>query len=38
MLLENFISSSVFFARQAIFGALYVGKSSGKQDRCDLRG
>ena len=38
MLLENFIVSNVFFARQAIFSTLYIGKSSGKQDHYDLRG
>jgi len=38
MLLENFIISSVIFARRRVFSTLYVGKSSGKQDRCDLRG
>ena len=43
MLLENFIISSVIFARQAIFSTLYIGKSSNKQDHftcililCDL--
>ena len=35
MLLENFVISSVIFARQAIFGTLYIGKSSGKQDHDD---
>jgi len=37
MLREDFIISSAVFARQAIFSALYIGKSSGKQDHCDLR-
>ena len=32
MLQENFITSNVIFAYQAIFSALYIGKSSGKQD------
>jgi len=31
MLQENFITSNVIFAHQAIFSALYIGKSSGKQ-------
>jgi len=38
MLLENFVTSSVIFARHVIFITLYVGKSSGEQDHCDLRG
>jgi len=37
MLLENFIISNVIFAREVIFSALYIGKSSGKRDHCDLR-
>jgi len=32
MLLENFIISNVIFACQAIFSAVYIGKSSGKRD------
>jgi len=38
MLLESFIISSVIFACQTIFSALYTGKSLGKQDHYDLRG
>jgi len=38
MPLENFIVGIVIFARQAIFSALYIGKSLGKQDLYDLRG
>jgi len=38
MLLENFVMSNVIFAHQAIFRSLYIGKSLGKQDHCDLRG
>ena len=38
MLLESFIISSVIFARQTIFSALYTGKFLGKQDHYDLRG
>ena len=38
MLLENVIISHVIYARQAIFSTLYTGKSSGKQDHCDLSG
>ena len=38
MLLENFRISYVIFAGQAIFSALYTGKSSYKQDHYDLRG
>ena len=38
MLLENVIVSNVIFARQAIFSILYIGKSSGEQDHCDIRG
>ena len=38
MLLENFIISSLIFARWAIFSTLYIGKSPGKQDLCDLGG
>jgi len=37
MLQENFLISNVIFALQAIFNTLYTGKSSGKQDHCDLR-
>jgi len=36
MLLENFIISNVIFACQAIFSAVYIGKSSGKRDHYDL--
>jgi len=38
MPLENFIVGIVIFARQAIFSALYIGKSLGKQDLYDLWG
>ena len=38
MLLKNFVISNVIFACQAIFSALYTGKSSGKQDYYNLRG
>jgi len=38
MLLENFITSNVISARQAIFSTLYIGKSLGKWDHYDLRG
>ena len=38
MLLENFIISNLVFAHEAIFSALYIGKSSGKQDHYDLTG
>ena len=37
MLLENFMTSNVIFARQAIFSILYTGKSLGKQDHHGLR-
>ena len=36
MLLENFIFGDVIFTCKAIFSTLYIGKSSGKQDHCDL--
>jgi len=35
MVLENFIISSLVFARQAIFSTMYIGKSSGRQDHYD---
>ena len=38
MLLENFIISSVIFARQTTFSTLYIWKSLGKQYHYDLRG
>jgi len=37
-LLECFLVSNVIFTRPAIFSAMYMGKSSGKWDRYDLRG
>jgi len=38
MLLENFIISSVIFARQTTFSTLYIWKSLDKQYHYDLRG
>jgi len=37
MLVESFIISNVIFSLRAIFTTLYIVKSSGKQDHCDLR-
>jgi len=37
MLLEKFIVSNAIFARKAVFSTVYIGKSSGKRDHCDLR-
>jgi len=36
MLVESFIISNVIFSLHAIFTTLYIVKSSGKQDHCDL--
>jgi len=37
MLPENFLIRNVILACWVIFSTVYMGKSSGKQDHCDLR-